>query len=188
MEIMIVLFFVLLVFFIISIIIIKKCTKSINTSEEIKDRYFQNYQICNKWLNIIEENKDVSDFFKKNNINKISIYGMGEMGIRLYNGLKDSDIEVTYLIDRIAEHVYKDIKGIQHIRKEVIPSNNLYKTIEDVFLNGSKLINPKNINPDNEFGSIVVTPVYAYKDIKEMLINSGVKAQIISLKDILDNI
>lgn len=53
-----------------------------------------------RWLEILQTGHSVREFFKKNNIHDIAIYGMGVLGCRLYDELENSNIQVKYLIDR----------------------------------------------------------------------------------------
>lgn len=72
--------------------------KDVNKKE---DKYRLYYKVLNKWLKIKNDGKSLSLYFSNNNINKIAIYGMGELGNRLYEELKNNeDILVIGGIDK----------------------------------------------------------------------------------------
>ena len=52
-----------------------------------------------KWLEIRQKGHSLEEYFRSNDIRSIAVYGMGELGCRLYDELEDSDIEIKYLID-----------------------------------------------------------------------------------------
>lgn len=67
------------------------------------------YQILVEWLRIKQEGKSLTAFFTQNGYKTVAIYGMKELGERLYDELKDSGIEVKYVIDKNANSVYADV-------------------------------------------------------------------------------
>ncbi len=73
--------------------------------KELKERLakFEDYfAIVNKWLKNRNQHISVADYFKNNHYEKIAIYGMGEIGKRLYEELCAEGIEVTAVFDRNA--------------------------------------------------------------------------------------
>ncbi|BCN32542.1 hypothetical protein [Anaeromicropila herbilytica] len=68
------------------------------------------YQILNQWLIIKQEGKSLEEYFVNNNYQSIAIYGMGELGCRLYEELKDSSINVKYAIDNSAICAYSNLE------------------------------------------------------------------------------
>ena len=77
--------------------------------------------MLNQWLCIKQEGKSLDEYFKENNYKTVAIYGMGEMGNRLYDELKNTDIEVKYAIDKNASSTYSelDVKEIDDELPEV---------------------------------------------------------------------
>lgn len=66
---------------------------------EIKFREY--YQLLNKWLQLKIYKRDISGYFLKNGVKKVGIYGMGEIGKRLYDDLIDEGkIDVRFFIDK----------------------------------------------------------------------------------------
>lgn len=59
------------------------------------------YETLAQWLTNIQNGRHVEDYLKEKGVQTVAIYGMGELGILLYNELKDStDIQVLYGIDQ----------------------------------------------------------------------------------------
>lgn len=81
----------------------------------------------------------VADYFKNNHYEKIAIYGMGEIGKRLYEELCAEGIEVTAVFDRNAQRLD--------------PSLNVYS------IEGSV----------PEVDVVVITPTFDYDTIAEQL-------------------
>lgn len=68
------------------------------------------YNMLNQWLMLKNEGKKLETYFIENGFKTVAIYGMGEMGNRLYEELKESSIEVKYAIDKDADSVYSDLE------------------------------------------------------------------------------
>lgn len=74
-------------------------------------RFEMGFYIFNQWLYLRQKGKQLYLFFEDNQIENIAIYGMGALGERLYDELKDSSISVRYAIDRIADSkIFQDLK------------------------------------------------------------------------------
>lgn len=67
------------------------------------------YCAFDRWLQIHQKGKTLVEYFKKHNYKTVAIYGMKELGERLLDELKDSEITVSYAIDRNADQIYKDV-------------------------------------------------------------------------------
>ena len=101
---------------------------------------FEDYfAVSNKWLKNRNMGINIQDYFKQHNYESIAIYGMGELGKRLYEELKNQGKKVDFVLDKAA-------KGID-------PSLNVCKL-------DAKL-------PDVDV--IVVTPIFDYTSIEEQL-------------------
>ena len=89
---------------------VSKTTEKIVKEKEKKvEKFKEYYNILNQWLILKQENKTIDTYFIENKYNTIAIYGMGEMGNRLYTDLKDTKIEVKYAIDKNADYTYSDL-------------------------------------------------------------------------------
>lgn len=67
------------------------------------------YNLLIQWLSIRQEGKSLVSYFTQNEYGKIAIYGMKELGERLYDELKDSEVEIKYIIDKNADAIYADV-------------------------------------------------------------------------------
>lgn len=82
----------------------------INSSEEeMKNKMLKYYITLNNWIEKKQKNINLSSYFEKMGYKSVAIYGMKEVGERLYDELKDTKIEVKYAIDQNAESIYADI-------------------------------------------------------------------------------
>ncbi len=70
------------------------------------------YMAFNQWLHVRQEGKTLVEYFQKQNYKTIAIYGMKELGERLYDELEDSGITVRYIIDKNASTIYADVEVI----------------------------------------------------------------------------
>lgn len=83
--------------------------KEVEKKEKKVDKFKSYYNLLLQWLEIKQEGKNLVSYFEENNYKKIAIYGMGELGNRLYEELKGTEIEVKYAIDKNAENTYSEL-------------------------------------------------------------------------------
>lgn len=114
-------------------------SKKINTLVEGHAKVHELYMAFDQWLRIRQEGKSLVEYFEKNGYKTVAIYGMKELGERLYDELEKSDIKVKYIIDKNADQIYADV---------------------DVVTPNEKL-DPVDV--------IVVTALYYFDEIEEML-------------------
>lgn len=119
--------------------VVEKKSKEVDKWKELADKHLVLMQLFNQWMITKQEGKSVTDYFLRENINSIAIYGMSFVGERLYDELKDSNIEVKYAIDRKADRIYSDV--------DVITSDEMFEEVD----------------------AIVVTPVFYYEEIEKLL-------------------
>lgn len=129
--------------------------EKINTPAE--NRFEISSRIFNKWLCIRQKGQNLIPYFEDNLIHTVAIYGMGALGERLFDELKETSIEITYAIDRIADSKKKP--GLK-----IYGNNELDYPQTDV---------------------IIVTPVQDYWQIVEQL-KDRISMPIVSLEDIAD--
>ncbi len=67
------------------------------------------YNVLNQWMLLKNQGKSLTEYFNDNGYTSIAIYGMGEVGNRLYEELKNSEIEVKYAIDKSAGSAYAEL-------------------------------------------------------------------------------
>jgi len=130
------------------------------TSEKKLRKYYEEYYILlNKWMELYQENKSLGDYCEKNKYNRILIYGMGNLGKRLYMDLKKSSCKVIGFVDKSEKNiVYNELEKI-----EITQLKELEKLID----------------------IIIVTPIPYYEDIYSDLKDKGMECKIESLKSLI---
>lgn len=83
--------------------------KIVKTKQGKVDKFKSYYNMLNQWLILKQEGKNLESYFVNSGYKKIAIYGMGEMGNRLYDELKNSSVKVVYAIDKAAGSTYSEI-------------------------------------------------------------------------------
>ena len=92
-----------------------------------------------QWIYIYQSGNKIEEILKTKKINSIAIYGMGDIGILLYEELKDSSISIEYMIDR-------NTLGRGYDIKIVTPTSKMKKV-----------------------DAIIVTPIFEFDEIRSML-------------------
>lgn len=72
-------------------------------SNKFREMFF----VAEKWIRMKQMGKKFEDFFDKNNIRTIAIYGLGYLGRDLYTELNQSNVCIKYIIDKNAENLDK---------------------------------------------------------------------------------
>lgn len=80
-----------------------------SSEEEMKNKMLKYYITLNNWIGKKQKNINLSSYFEKMGYKSVAIYGMKEVGERLYAELKYTKTEVKYAIDQNAESIYADI-------------------------------------------------------------------------------
>ena len=119
----------------------KKQEKEVQGRVKVEDRLRAYYDITNRWIQLKNEGKNLSEYFEENGYKKIAIYGMGNLGLRLHEELRNSVTKVEY--------------GVDHMHGEMLKDLNVYCL--------------KEVNSIDDVDAIVVTPVFAFDDIKKDL-------------------
>ena len=115
------------------------------TSKKIKEmaeghaKVHELYMAFDQWLRLRQEGKTLVEYFKQNDYKTMAIYGMKELGERLYDELEGSGVTVKYVIDKNADAICAEVDVVTPDQK-----------LEDVDV-------------------IVVTAIYYFDEIEEML-------------------
>lgn len=117
----------------------KKINNQANQWKRQSDKYEQALLMTNRWLKVKQEQKSLEKYFLDKGYCTIAIYGMNYIGIRLYDELKESSIEVLYGIDKNSASAEAGIPIYS-------PEDSLGRV-----------------------DAVVVTPVYYYEEIKQDL-------------------
>lgn len=70
-------------------------------------------RLLNHWLAKKQRGQSIQDFFMEREISTIAIYGMGILGERLYEELRNSSVSVLYGIDRNARSCMEEITVLE---------------------------------------------------------------------------
>lgn len=108
-------------------------------SRLLADKHLAIMRLYDQWMQTKQEGKSVVDYFHTYDIKSIAIYGMSYLGQRLYEELKDSDIDVRYCIDKNATRIYADI--------DIVDPEDEFEDVD----------------------AIVVTAIYFFNEIEEKL-------------------
>ena len=76
--------------------LVKKDTDD-NTKKIMK--FKTQFYMVNRWVSILQDNRNLSEYFEKNKYGKVAVYGLGTLGENLANDLKD---KVVFAIDEKA--------------------------------------------------------------------------------------
>lgn len=119
------------------------------------DKFKSYYNMLNQWLILAKEGKTLEEYFVENGYKTIAIYGMGEMGNRLYDELKNSTVvEIKYAIDKNAASTYSELNVID---------------VDDEM---------------DEVDAVIVSAIFAFDEIEEEL-SEKISCPIISLEDVV---
>lgn len=113
------------------------------------------YDILNQWLIVKQKGNNLEKYFEENQIHKIAIYGMGQLGWRLYDELQNTGIEIAYVIDQNA---------VINTHSDLI----VYETEDDL----------------PEVDAIIVTAVFAFDEIQQKL-SGQISYPILSLEEVV---
>lgn len=109
--------------------------RTIVTTDNEAEKFQVFFQLLNKWLSLKQQKKEIADYLKKRNYKKIAIYGMGQIGERLFEELKDSEIEVIYGIDRNKNvfdgdiDIYDPEETLPYVDAVIVTAVTYYKEI-----------------------------------------------------------
>lgn len=84
-------------------------SKIISAKSETLKKVHVLYCAFDRWLQIRQDGKTLAEYFKNNGYKTVAVYGMKELGERLVDELRDSDIKVCYAIDKNADQIYSDV-------------------------------------------------------------------------------
>lgn len=84
----------------------KICKKAINSIENERNKYICLFMVLELWLANKHNGIELETYLQKMGYQKVAIYGMSVLGNLLYQELKDTDIKVSYAIDKNADNMY----------------------------------------------------------------------------------
>ena len=95
---------------------------TVEAKSEKADKFKGYYNMLNQWLILKQEGKSLETYFTDNGYKTVAIYGMGEMGNRLYEELKDTTVEVKYAVDKNAMGIYSEL--------EIVDNENTFSPVD----------------------------------------------------------
>lgn len=119
----------------------KALKKEINEKQDFSEKHLELFLLMNQWVKLKQEGKHLQDYFEKRGYRSIAIYGISYVGERLFEELKESDIDVKYGIDKKADGIYLEL--------EIVTMNDDFEKVD----------------------AIVVTPIHYFEEIEEVLSN-----------------
>ncbi len=142
----------------------KKIRKSDIVIDDERSSRLSAYEgLMQQWDENRNLSKKITDYFAKNNIKTIAIYGIGTLGEKLYNEIKDTDVETKCFIDRSADTYTYGIGD-------------------------AALIKPEQIKDMEVVDAVVVTPIHVFDSILKSVRENGYEGKIISLETVVYNL
>lgn len=120
-------------------------SRIIDKTKQERDKFQNYFEMYDQWMCLRNKNIHLTEYFYKNDLKNIAIYGLGKAAQHLMKELEDSDIRVAYAIDK---NTKVDNAGIE-----------VY-SINDTL-------------PDADI--IVVTPTFAFESILNILEQKKIK-------------
>lgn len=132
-------------------------SKIINKEYENGKKYTSYYCFLSQWLRLRQDGYSLAGCLLEQDIHRVAIYGIAELGQRLYDELVESGIKVEYIIDNNPNVIFYDYKIV---------------SMKDDFL---------------PVDAIIVTPILFYDEIKNEIKKKKISYPIISLELLLFN-
>lgn len=116
----------------------KVLSKKVMQKEDILKKMIEFYHIFNYWLTLKQEGVFLADYFRKNGYQTVAIYGMKELGERLYEELAGSGIEVKYIIDKNVDGIYSEVdvvtpdEELEEVDVIVVTAPHYFDEIEEM--------------------------------------------------------
>lgn len=99
--------------------------------QSIDDRQIKSekaFGLAIKWLEIKQKGHNLEEYFIRNHIQSVAIYGMAALGRRLYDELENSAITIKYLLDRNPNGMEK-ILQFTSVDKEKLEVDTIVVTV-----------------------------------------------------------
>ncbi len=87
----------------------KRAKEQLQKEREKADKHLELYLVLYQWIKLQQEGKNIARYFQKNGYNTVAIYGMSYMGELVYRELRNSDIKVSYGIDKNRTGTFDEI-------------------------------------------------------------------------------
>ena len=108
------------------------------TQEEISkvQKMIRINESFNKWLELKQNNYRLKGYFENNNYKSVAIYGMGDLGKRLFRELADDGVVVSYTIDKNigVDDKYKMIALAERLPEVDVVIVTAVSSFDDIYL------------------------------------------------------
>lgn len=84
--------------------------KKIVEESDIISKYICLFKFANEWIILKQRGIEFKRYFKERGYNSIAVYGMGDLGERFVDEVKNTDINIEYAIDRCRKGKYANIE------------------------------------------------------------------------------
>ncbi len=135
---------------------IYRCGYILEEKQKKSDKYLSYFNLLDRWLICKEKNNKFTDYFEKNKIETVAIYGMGKIGKHLKYELENAEIKIAYVIDEGERIIYS--KEERYNLRDALP-------LVDI---------------------VIVTIIDEFEDIKTKIIEKNKMLKVISLNEIID--
>lgn len=125
------------------------------------NKFKKYYQVLNKWAANTNKNITNAELLENMGFHKIAIYGNGEIGNRLAESLADTAVEVVCIIEKNANDIEMEAE------------------------NGIRIVSVSDVSAYREVDAVIVTPMFDYDNIAELLYSAGTTAEILSVEDLV---
>lgn len=127
--------------------------KKLDKEKKLSNKLLEFYRILIQWVALKQAGKNLAEYFEKNKYKTIAIYGMKELGERLFEELKNTGIDVKYAIDKQAEFLVSDVEI-------VVPGPNL-KKVDAIVVTAINSFN----DIENDLWEYVDCPIVSLEDV-----------------------
>ncbi|MCL2051426.1 MAG: hypothetical protein FWG91_06850 [Lachnospiraceae bacterium] len=90
--------------------IFRLAKKAILRERNVAKKHLEMFHLMSRWVEIKHDDQVLLKYFSNKGIKKIAIYGASFIGSRLLTELKETPIEISYLIDNNPSHFYPEHK------------------------------------------------------------------------------
>lgn len=142
----------------------------VDENDKINEVYYKkyvtsnlNYYILYKWMFCNMQGKTLDAVLKQQDISRVAIYGIGEMGGLIFESLKNTDIIVSCFIDSYAVAIHYGLESVEVLR----PVDFVQKAQVDL---------------------VIISLANIAESIKKDLVSIGVACPVVSIEDIILNI
>ena len=88
---------------------LKKEKKDVQIWRKLSDKYMDMFMLMNQWIKIYQSGDAVEKYFEEEGYRSVIIYGMNFIGDRLWNELRNTEINVICGIDKKAKSIISDL-------------------------------------------------------------------------------